>query len=80
MDKAPVDIVDRARPIVIEVDADRCDGRRCGARAYVYAEMPSGHTVSFCGHHGTEYMAGLLDQGATVIDLRHLIGAVSDTP
>lgn len=77
LEEAPVDVVDRHRITVVEVDADRCDARECGARAFVYAEMPSGNSLSFCGHHGGEYLEGLAAQGATVIDLRHLIGHVS---
>lgn len=29
--------------------ADRCD--RCGARAYVRVELPSGGELFFCAHH-----------------------------
>lgn len=71
MDEPPQDIVDRHRPLTIEVAADTCD--RCGVRAYVYAEMPSGRTLAYCAHHGTEYWAQLTRQADHVIDLRHLV-------
>lgn len=58
---------------VIEVDTDTCD--RCGpnVRAYLYASMPSGHTLAYCGSCGTRYEAGLREQGARIIDQRHAI-------
>lgn len=40
MDDAPVDIVDRDRPLVVEVAADTCD--TCGHRAFLYAELRTG--------------------------------------
>lgn len=67
----PVDIVDRHKPLTIEVASDRCD--TCGAEAFVYAELEHG-SVAYCGHHGTEYLPELTRQAITVIDLRHLIG------
>ena len=60
---------------VIEVDDGFCDA--CPAiahvRAYVYAEMPSGLTLAFCGHHGTQHRAALTAQGATIIDLTYTV-------
>jgi hypothetical protein len=32
---------------------DRCD--RCGAQAYVRAQLASGGELMFCAHHGKEY-------------------------
>ena len=71
MDQAPLDIVDRLK--VIEVADDLCDAKNCGAKSYVFAQMPNGHSVSYCGHHGTEYWAGLNRTATVVIDLRHTI-------
>lgn len=73
MEPAPVDVVDRDRPLVVEVAADRCDAKGCGAQAFVYAEYRTG-SLAFCGNHGTEYMPRLTETAVTVIDLRHLIG------
>lgn len=68
----PVDIVDRPRPLTVEVEADRCDARVCGAQAFVYAEYVVG-SLAYCGHHGTEYLDGLRATAVAVIDMRHLI-------
>lgn len=59
----------------ITVDSDECDacGEQAHVQAFLYAEMPSGHTLSYCGNHGTRYLDELIRQGATVIDMRHLI-------
>lgn len=59
----------------ISVDRDECDacGDAAHVQAYLYAEMPSGHTLSYCGSHGTRYLDGLIKQGAKIVDLRHLI-------
>ncbi|MDF2578453.1 MAG: hypothetical protein K0S49_32 [Microbacterium sp.] len=68
----PIDIVDRnPRAVVIEVDRDYCDRCDINVPAKVYAQLPSGRGVAYCGHHGNEYLPGLLEAGATVIDLRH---------
>jgi len=37
--------------------ADQCD--RCGARASVLAELHSGGTLLFCGHHARVHHAAL---------------------
>ncbi|WP_336627357.1 MULTISPECIES: DUF7455 domain-containing protein [unclassified Microbacterium] len=71
MDDAPVDIVDRDRPLVVEVAADTCD--RCGHRAFLYAELRTG-SLAYCAHHGTEYLHRLTELGAKIVDLRHLVG------
>ena len=70
LEPAPQGIVDR--PLIIEVAADRCDAKGCGAQAYVYAEYRTG-SLAFCGHHGTEHLPRLHETAVTVIDLRHLI-------
>ena len=71
MDTPPTDVVDRVT--VIEVSTDTCDAKNCGCPAYLYAKMPSGNALAFCGHHGTEYLPRLREQSAKIIDLRHLI-------
>lgn len=62
---------------VVEVDSDECDA--CPAlahvKAFLYAELPSGRTLAYCAHHGTEHMGALRRVGATIIDLRHLVAA-----
>lgn len=72
MAHAPTDIVDRDRTTVVEVAADRCDAKGCGAQAFVYATYPTG-SLAYCGHHGTENIEGLRRTALKVIDLRHLI-------
>ena len=66
-------------PLTIQVDTDTCDA--CPAiahvRAYVYAEMPSGLTLAFCGSHGRRHTPALLAQGATIIDLSYTIGTTN---
>ena len=64
-------VLDDAGPVV-EVSTDRCDARDCDAQAYVYAKLPTG-SLSYCGHHGTEYWERLQLQSIVVIDLRHQI-------
>lgn len=46
--------------------ADRCD--RCGAQAYIRADLPSGMTLLFCGHHGNEHRPALAIAGAQFHD------------
>lgn len=70
MDEAPRDIVDRQPPTVVEVEKDECARCDIPVPAKVYAKLPSGRCIAYCGHHGTEYMAGLLEAGATIIDQR----------
>lgn len=74
MSTPPVDVVDRDRPSVVEVAADRCDAKGCGAQAFVYATYASG-SLAYCGHHGTEYLPRLYETAVTVIDQRFLIGS-----
>ena len=40
---------------------------------FLYAEMPSGHSLAYCAHHGTEYIDALIAQHATIVDLRHMV-------
>ena len=59
---------------VVEVSSDTCD--RCGpsVRAYLYARMPSGLSLSYCGSCGTRFLDNLILQGATIADHRDQIG------
>lgn len=72
-----LDVVDRHRPVeVVTVDTDLCDacsGTGAKVAAYVYAELPSGRSLAYCGSHATRYWTELNRQASTVIDLRHLI-------
>ncbi|MEQ6899270.1 hypothetical protein [Microbacterium sp. KR10-403] len=72
MDDAPVDIVDRHRTTVFEIDRDGCD--RCGphVEAFVFVEMPDGKPLSYCHHCGTRFWVELNRQAAHVYDLRHM--------
>ncbi len=45
---------------------DRCD--RCGAQAYVKAELISGGALFFCGHHAKAYAEGLNKVSARIQD------------
>lgn len=46
--------------------ADRCD--RCGAQAYVRAELSSGFELLFCAHHARAHDAKLREVAATIHD------------
>lgn len=50
-----------------------CD--TCAHRSYVFASLPSGLELSYCAHHGRKYRASLIEQGAYVVDMTHLVGA-----
>ncbi len=67
----PTDIVDRGRARVVCVDREGCD--HCGphVQAFVYATMPDGKPLTYCGSCGTRYMDELTRQAKTVLDLRH---------
>lgn len=61
---------------VVEVASDYCDACPAEAhvQAYVYAthrDWPSG--VSYCAHHGAEYVDELARCGATVVNMTHLL-------
>ncbi|GAA4833954.1 DUF7455 domain-containing protein [Garicola koreensis] len=45
---------------------DRCD--RCGAQAYIRAELASGGALLFCNHHGREVESTLRPKTATWTD------------
>lgn len=58
------------------MEFDYCD--KCGPsiRAYVYAEMSSGLPLTYCGHCGTLYWNGIIEQGGKIThDLKYLITA-----
>jgi hypothetical protein len=44
---------------------DRCD--RCGAQAYVQAELAAGELL-FCAHHAREYHEHLMDLAIVIYD------------
>lgn len=48
-----------------------CDS--CRAKSYVWACMPSGGTLTYCAHHATKYMDGLLRQEAYIYDRRDAV-------
>ncbi len=50
-------------------NTDRCD--RCGAQAYVLAELPGGSALLFCGHHWGNHEAALRPKLVNVIDELH---------
>jgi hypothetical protein len=72
MEQPPQDIVDQPRATVIEVTRDYCGACDIDVPAKLYARLPSGKTLTFCRHHGTECLPGLLADGATIIDHRYL--------
>ena len=45
---------------------DRCD--RCGARAYLRVQMPSGAELFFCAHHGRQHEDALRQVAAAIHD------------
>jgi hypothetical protein len=55
--------------------ADRCD--RCGARAYLRANMPSGGELLFCAHHAREHGDALRAAG---MDIQDETGQLADVP
>lgn len=61
---APVDVVDRYQNLRYEP----CD--TCGARSYVFATLPSGREVTYCGHHASKYWVKLNALAVKVSDYR----------
>jgi hypothetical protein len=51
------------------VSTDRCD--RCGAQAYVLAELPNGSALLFCGHHWNAHEQALRPKVVKVVDELH---------
>lgn len=60
---------------VVEVDTEFCDA--CDPDAYVkslvFAQLPSGRSISYCYHHGNAYFTELAKQAVIMIDLRYTI-------
>jgi hypothetical protein len=50
----------------------RCDGKECGAQAYVFVDIGE-HELGYCGHHGTKYWSRLHEVADRVFDFRYLI-------
>lgn len=50
-----------------------CDA--CGHRSYVFAELRSGREVTYCAHHGLEYVPALIASGAKVLDFSYMVGS-----
>ncbi len=65
---------DTSTPILearVLASTDRCD--RCGAQAYVLAELPGGSVLLFCGHHWNAHEVALRPKLVKVVDeLHHL--------
>lgn len=71
----PTLTVEEAIVHAITVETDECDACPADAhvKAYVYALMPSGRSISYCSHHGTAYFPELARQAETLIDLRYTL-------
>ena len=52
---------------------DTCD--RCGANAKFTVLLPSGGSLSFCGHHQAEYQEALTKAGAVIVKREELAAA-----
>lgn len=57
--------------------ADRCD--RCGAQAYVRAELSSGLELLFCAHHARAHEDKLREIAASIHDETTRLGSVPAT-
>lgn len=49
-----------------------CDGLRCGARAYLWAEV-NGTELAYCRHHGNQYFDALMLAGRILLDTRDTV-------
>lgn len=57
--------------------ADRCD--RCGAQAFVRAQLAGGFELLFCAHHGRQHLDKLRDlQDVHIKDESHRLRETSD--
>lgn len=54
--------------------ADRCD--RCGAQAYVRANLATGGVLLFCAHHAKEHRPALEAAGAVFHDERERLEGI----
>lgn len=66
--------------VVVQVETDTCDACDSDAhvQAYAYIRMPSGLSLSMCAHHLHQHADSLAEQGATIVDMTHLLHP--DTP
>lgn len=55
--------------------ADRCD--RCGAQAYMRAELPGGGELLFCAHHGRKHADEL---AKIALNIHDETDRLADTP
>ena len=56
--------------------ADRCD--RCGAQAFVRAELTNGGELLFCAHHGLEHEAKFREVALVIHDESGRLSAESE--
>lgn len=56
----------------VPIDHDRCDGKGCPQRAYLWATV-NGTVLAYCCHHGTEYFDRLIMAGQITLDMRHAL-------
>lgn len=60
-----------------ELDLDNaCDECGPAVRAYVFVDLPSGRTLSYCAHHGAIHKERLLAIGAEVHDFSDMVGSL----
>ena len=61
--------------VTIEIAEDECDQcpTEAHVKAYVYAVLPSGRTIAYCGHHGTQHLDALHAQAVHVADFRYML-------
>lgn len=59
-------------PMPAVIDHDRCDGKGCPQKAYLWATV-NGTVLAYCSHHGTEYFDRLVMAGDITLDLRHAL-------
>lgn len=57
----------------VSIVLDGCDACGPHVTAYVFADMPDGLELSYCGHCGARFMDGLRAAGAEILDLRYAI-------
>ena len=68
MSTSPLTRPELAEPVVLLDATHRCD--RCGARAHVVVELPTGGDLLFCGHHFTRHQEALEGRAAVIVDTR----------
>jgi hypothetical protein len=70
MSTSPVTRPEFTEPIALLDATHRCD--RCGARAHVVVELPTGGDLLFCGHHFTRHQEALVATDAWIVDTREI--------